>query len=263
MSAQLVAGKGVDGDLGLLADRHVGDLCLLVIGDDPDIRHWAERRDLSARAHQLPRLYLALPDDPVLSRRNGGIAQIELGHHECRLGRGKLSLALLQLCLEHGQLALGSACLRPVLRQLRGQLRACGLQFLPGLDRRRPGLQESLLARDVAVVLSHHGAWWPQPPPARPGWSRAAAPAEPSGPRLARSQIQYSLAPARRPPGSRHRPAARSPGPCVPARNLEPAARAGSRRLWRIWASGQLASRHRSSSATRPHPPIGSSWSIR
>ena len=42
--------------------------------------------ELRFRADQLARLHLALPDDPRLGRGDGGVAQVELGHHQRRLG---------------------------------------------------------------------------------------------------------------------------------------------------------------------------------
>src|SRR5215469_7381914 len=57
--AQSMSGKGIDGDARLLPNRHVSELRLLVVGNDPHLRERSERRDLAADAHQLAGLDLA------------------------------------------------------------------------------------------------------------------------------------------------------------------------------------------------------------
>ncbi len=88
MSAQCMPREGVDGDFRLLPDGHVSQLRFLVVGDDPYVRQGREGRDLTAHAHQLPGFDLALSDHAVLSRRDGGVPDIELGRIECCALRG-------------------------------------------------------------------------------------------------------------------------------------------------------------------------------
>src|ERR1700675_524272 len=81
MAMQSVLGKAVDGDFGPLAEGHVRDLSLLVIGDNPDALG-CQGGDLSTGADQLARFDLPMAEDAVLRSDDGGVVQVELRHHE-------------------------------------------------------------------------------------------------------------------------------------------------------------------------------------
>ena len=84
MTLQRMSREGIDGDLRPLSDRHVGELCLLIVRNHPDVGQGGEGRDLTACAHQLSGLDLTLSDHTVLGRRDRGVAEIDPRGIECR-----------------------------------------------------------------------------------------------------------------------------------------------------------------------------------
>ena len=98
MAAQDMSRKSVDGDLRLLPDRHVGELRFLVVGDDPDLRQGREGGDLAARRRPTgPGLTWRCPSTPSCGRRDGRVAEIDLGGIERRALRGDRGFALRDL----------------------------------------------------------------------------------------------------------------------------------------------------------------------
>jgi hypothetical protein len=127
MPFERASGEGVDLNLGLLSHRHVSELGFLEVGDHPDIRQWRERGDLAPNGNELPRLYLALSDHPILGSDNAGVAQVDFSHLETGFLSGQGGFRLGFLGAEYIELARGRHFLGPVLLELRGELRMGGL----------------------------------------------------------------------------------------------------------------------------------------
>ena len=157
MSAQGMSRKRIDGDLRLLPDAHVRELRFLVVRDDPDIRQGREGGDLASRSDQLPGLHLAPPQHPVLRRRDGGVAEVELSGVERRALGGDRRVALLDLGRQYGQLALSREGERAILPKLRSELIVNGGQLLAGLGRGGAGCEQAALPREVAFTLRKGG----------------------------------------------------------------------------------------------------------
>src|SRR5271169_1036514 len=157
MPMQGVSGKAVDGDFSPLAERHVRDLSLLVIGDHPDALG-CQGGNLSTGPDQLARLDLPMTEDAVLRSGDGGVVQIELRHHESGASSFERRFVLSQLTIKHRERALRRACLRPILGKLCLELSMSGLELLARLDGRRSGFIESRLACKVPAVLIAPGA---------------------------------------------------------------------------------------------------------
>jgi hypothetical protein len=87
VTRQCASREGVHADPGLLPDRHVRELGLLVVGNHPHVRQRREGRDLCANAHQLSGLHLALSEHTVLSGDDRRVLQVEARHDERGLSR--------------------------------------------------------------------------------------------------------------------------------------------------------------------------------
>src|SRR5271168_4103375 len=140
MAMQGVPGKAVDSDFSPLADSHVRDLSLLVIGDNPNALG-CQGGDLSTGTHQLARFDLPMAEDAVLRSGDGGVVQVELRHHESRASNFERRFVLSQLTIDHRERAFRRACLRPILGKLCLELSMSGLELLARLDGRGSGFK--------------------------------------------------------------------------------------------------------------------------
>ncbi len=153
VALQHVAGKGIDPHLRLLADRHVGQLGFLVVGDHPDARQRRQRGELAADPDILARPDLPLAQHAVHRRDHAGVAKVDLRRTQIgRLG-GDRGLRLSLLGHQHLDLQRRGVGLGPVLRELRGQLVTPCRQLLRRLGRRRARRQQAALAGGVAAIL--------------------------------------------------------------------------------------------------------------
>src|ERR1700719_4248640 len=135
MPVQPVAGKSIHGDVGAFSDAHVRQLGFLVVRNDPHIRQRCERGYLASPSHELPRLYLALPDDAVLRRQDTRVRKIELRDFQAGRLRCYRGFCLSLLGGENIEQAGCGTLLCAGLVDLRGELCAGGLQLLPSLGR--------------------------------------------------------------------------------------------------------------------------------
>src|SRR5271168_2347956 len=138
MAMQGVPGKAVDADFSPLAEGHVRDLSLLVIGDNPDALG-CQGGDLGTGTDQLARFDLPMTEDAVLRSGDAGVIQVELRHHESGASNFERRFVLSQLTIEHRERALRRACLRPILGKLCLELSMSGLKLLARLDGGRSG----------------------------------------------------------------------------------------------------------------------------
>jgi len=135
VTAQRMSRERVDRDFGLLADRHVGQLRLLVIRNDPYLRHGGQRRDLGSDSDELSGFYLTLSENAVLGCNDPRVFQVEPGNDQRGAGGGERSLVLLELPVEDREVTLGGESLCLVLGQLRIELRVQRLELLACLGR--------------------------------------------------------------------------------------------------------------------------------
>ncbi len=133
MPAQHVAREGVDPDLRLVADRHVGELGLLEIRHHPHPRQRRQRGDLAADRGVLAWTHLPGAQDAILGGHDAGVAEVDLGGAQIGLlgldGGFRLGL----LGLQHPDLPLGGLHLGLVLSQLGEELFVRGGELFAGL----------------------------------------------------------------------------------------------------------------------------------
>ena len=118
-----------------LTERHVGQLSFLVVCDHPNFRQRRERRDLRADADVLSGFDLALTDHAVLRGYDFCITQVEFGDRKRRSLSLDGSSRLGFLSAEYALLASGRLRLSTSLRELSGQLRTNGFDFLGSFGR--------------------------------------------------------------------------------------------------------------------------------
>jgi hypothetical protein len=98
------AGIGVDGNRDRLARMNIGELGLLVVGDNVRRRERHHRHQLGPRLHILADAQRAVADNAVDRRRDDRVREIELGLVPQRLIAGNRRLRLGELGFQHVEL---------------------------------------------------------------------------------------------------------------------------------------------------------------
>ena len=143
-----LAGECVDFDLDRLTRLDVGELGLLVIGDDVGIRRRHHGHQLGAGLNELPDAKRAVADHPVHGRHDRGVAEIQLGLALNRKIMRRRGLGLCQLGLEQADLLGGGGKRRRVALHAggrRGDPRGRLLRILRGAEAGRRQIRVTLV----------------------------------------------------------------------------------------------------------------------
>ena len=140
-------------DGGGLARAHVGELCLLVVRDHPDVGHVHDGEQRLARLHGLAHLHRAARDAAGDGRGDRRVFEVQLGLAQRRARLGQLRLGARLLRAAHGHLAAPAAGVAD---------RVLGLLALPARLR-----QHDLLRGHLRLGLGHLGVGDIEPLPRR------------------------------------------------------------------------------------------------